>query len=145
MILEFHKWIQTGDFSKLTRRQKNDKLIQLIDINEFINGNNSEKIEIVDCLSSSVNIIHIKEQLSGIVFYELESFLNESFHKNLPRELLLETKADKKLNELWLIFVKDDYIKAKVSIEPAALTEFENLFAQIYLFDFQQSSIEKLL
>lgn len=145
MILDFHKWMQTAELTKLTTRQKNDKLIQLIDINKFISGYNSEEIEMVDCLSSSVNIINIKENLSGLVFYELDSFFNESFHKNLARELLLKTKLERKLNELWLIFVKDDYRNTTVSIEPKQLSAFTNLFEQIFLFDFHKSSIQKII
>ncbi|MBW3520434.1 hypothetical protein [Flavobacterium sp. NKUCC04_CG] len=145
MILDFHKWMQTPELTKLTTRQKNDKLIQLIDINKFISGYHSEEIEMVDCLSSSVNIINIKENLSGLVFYELDSFFNESFHKNLARELLLKTKLERKLNELWLIFVKDDYRNTTVSIEPKQLSAFTNLFEQIFLFDFHKSSIQKII
>ncbi len=145
MILDFHKWMQTAESTKLTTRQKNDKLIQLIDINKFINGYHSEEIEMVDCLSSSVNIINVKEKLSGVVFYELDSFLNESFHKNLARELLLKTKLERKLSELWLIFVKDDYRNTTVSIEPKQLSSFTNLFEQIFLFDFHKSSIQKII
>ncbi|WP_430613416.1 hypothetical protein [Flavobacterium sp. JP2137] len=145
MILEFHKYNQTTAFSKLTTRQKNDKLIQLIDINEFIKKYHSEKIEVVDCMSSSVNIIQIKEQLSGLVFYELDSFLNETFHENLATELLYQTKVDKALSELWLIFVKDDYHNRAVSIEPQQLTAYTDLFERVFLFDFVQSSIEKII
>lgn len=145
VILEFNNWIHTAAFSKLNAKQKNDKLIQIIDVNEFINGYNAEKIEMVDCLSSSVNIISIKDKLSGIVFYELDSFLNQTFHKNLASDLLSSTKMEKNLHELWLIFVKDDYNETKTNIKPTELSDFKNLFDQIFLFDFHRSSIEKLV
>jgi len=109
MIKQLNKWIHHIELSNRRLQKKDTEIVSEVDLSEFISGNNVEEMERVDCLGAMLTITPINGHLTGFVFYEFNALLNGHFQQNCSIPHLQKAKDQRKVEQMYLVFVKDDF------------------------------------
>lgn len=122
----------------MTDSQKEEKVIQLIDLHHFIECYNS-KIKMINYTHHPINIIEENGIKKGILFYDLKH--SSLFDLNAYESF----KRQHHLQELWFVFVEEEmntntHLYTDFIIENSIEIFYDNIF----LFNFFQSTIKKI-
>jgi len=122
----------------MTDSQQEEKVIQVIDLHHFIESYN-QSLKVIDYISHPINIIDDNGVKKGILFYDLK----HTFPLNL-----IASEAFKKQNhidELWFVFVEEDYLTSfNKHIDFLVENGIELFYNRIFIFNFFQSAIHTL-
>lgn len=140
MIDSFLKIVEQIEYSCLSAAQKEEMIIQVADLNRFIESYNPE-IEVVDWMRRHVNIIRESGEKKGIVLCDPKKLaVSPSFYQNY--NCISSIKYQNDLKELWLVYVSD-----ALSNDDHEYTQFlkhdnvQNLYDKIIGLDFLQSRL----
>ena len=140
-IHEFQKLCDViADF--FNDKEKEDKIIQIVDLKHFIECYNSD-IKIIECAERKLNLVELNSNRIGVVFFELKKISQQnSFVEELSNEIF---HSNLRYKELWFVFVEE---KTTTDFDPFVkfITENElsSTFRKIFLFNFFQSVIHQL-
>ncbi|MFM7896520.1 MAG: hypothetical protein ACKO8L_11475 [Flavobacterium sp.] len=123
-------------------KEKEDKIIQIVDLKHFIECYNSD-IKIIECAERKLNLVELNSNRIGVVFFELKKISQQnSFVEELSNEIF---HSNLRYKELWFVFVEE---KTTTDFDPFVkfITENElsSTFRKIFLFNFFQSVIHQL-
>ena len=123
-------------------KEKEDKIIQIVDLKHFIECYNSD-IKIIECAERKLNLVELNSNRIGVVFFELKTISQQnSFVEELSNEIF---HSNLRYKELWFVFVEE---KTTTDFDPFVkfITENElsSTFRKIFLFNFFQSVIHQL-
>lgn len=140
-IYEFHELLEKIP-SVLNEDEKEEKIIQIVDLMRFITCYNAD-MKIIDCSNGKINTVEYQNQKIGILFFELKKFteplpLYETFY-----DICHTTKS--KTEELWFVFVEENSTSNfRQFIDFIEEHKLSSLFDKIFLFQFFQSVINQL-
>jgi len=142
---EFHKWVDEIDILQMNEQEHENKIIQLFDLRHFIECY-KPSLTVIDCLQHSVNIVEDEGVRKGIVFIDFyetpKNVLFEMMNKN--HELALFKKQEQ-LEELWLVFVKEQSdLDNDAIIRLAQQHQLRDYYQRIFIFHFFPSLIHEL-
>lgn len=126
----------------LTEQQKEEKIIQFVDLIRFIKCYNSS-INTSECkFRGKINVIVDGGKEKGILFCDLNSLHSTITYKQLVSEA---KKNHGRAKELWLVFVRErETIDAGQALEFIQQENMSYFFDKLFLFDFFREKIYSL-
>ena len=122
----------------MTPSQQEEKVIQVIDLHQFIESYH-QSLTVIDYISHPINIIEEDNVRKGILFYD--------FKYDLQLDLLTSVafKAQNQLQELWFVFVEEIFV-TDTTLHTDCIIEnsLDIFYDRIFLFNFFQSMIYPL-
>lgn len=122
----------------MTESQKEEKVIQLIDLHHFVECFDS-KIKILNYIHHSINIIEQNGEKKGILFCDLN-------HSPVPDSNASEEfRRRHGLSEIWFVFVEETSASNIANYTDAIIENSLDIFYdRIFSFNFFQSIIKRL-
>ena len=122
----------------MTPSQQEEKVIQVIDLHQFIDSYH-QSFTVIDYISHPINIIEEDNVRKGILFYD--------FKYDLQLDLLTSVafKTQNQLQELWFVFVEeDDITDFSRHLDFIKKNGIDLFYSKIFIFNFFQSAIHSL-
>lgn len=122
----------------MTESQKEEKVIQLIDLHHFVECFDP-KIKILNYIHHSINIVEQNGEKKGILFCDLN-------HSPVPDSNASEEfKRRYELSEIWFVFVEETSASNIANYTDAIIENSLDIFYdRIFSFNFFQSIIKRL-
>ncbi|PWN67480.1 hypothetical protein [Chryseobacterium oncorhynchi] len=122
----------------MTESQKEEKVIQLIDLHHFVECFDS-KIKILNYIHHSINIVEQNGEKKGILFCDLN-------HSSVPDSNTSEEfRRRHGLSEIWFVFVEETSASNMANYTDAIIENSLDIFYdRIFSFNFFQSIIKRL-
>lgn len=122
----------------MTESQKEEKVIQLIDLHHFVECFDS-KIKILNYIHHSINIVEQNGEKKGILFCDLN-------HSPVPDSNASEEfRRRHGLSEIWFVFVEETSASNIANYTDAIIENSLDIFYdRIFSFNFFQSIIKRL-
>ncbi|MEG0925074.1 hypothetical protein [Chryseobacterium sp.] len=122
----------------MTESQKEEKVIQLIDLHHFVECFDP-KIKILNYIHHSINIVEQNGEKKGILFCDLN-------HSPVPDSNTSEEfRRRYELSEIWFVFVEETTASNMASYTDAIIENSLDIFYdRIFSFNFFQSIIKRL-
>ena len=122
----------------MTESQKEEKVIQLIDLHHFVECFDP-KIKILNYIHHSINIVEQNGEKKGILFCDLN-------HSSVPDSNASEEfKRRYELSEIWFVFVEETSASNMANYTDAIIENSLDIFYdRIFSFNFFQSIIKRL-
>lgn len=122
----------------MTESQKEEKVIQLIDLHHFVECFDP-KIKIQNYIHHSINIVEQNGEKKGILFCDLN-------HSLVPNSNASEEFRKRyKLSEIWFVFVEETSASNMASYTDSIIENSLDIFYdRIFSFNFFQSIIHTL-
>lgn len=137
---EFQKYIAIIETQDLAPSQYEEKAIQIADIIRF-KESYTKDFTIVDCYNTSLNIIKNTDGHNGVLFFDQKT---PNYLIEKPT-YLKRLKASKNLNQLWLVFVEEEFPSDfQKPIQYIEQNNLDGYYDKIFLFNFFQSTIHEL-
>lgn len=128
--------------SVLDENEKEEKIIQIIDLKHFVECYDSN-IKIIDCTTNKINIVEYKKERIGILFCELKKVVDPLPFYETFYDIFHSEKPDNR--ELWFVFVEENsMVNFKQFVDFIEEHKLSSLFDKIFLFQFFQSVIHQL-
>ncbi|MGU3377083.1 hypothetical protein [Chryseobacterium sp. M5A1_1a] len=122
----------------MTDSQKEEKVIQLIDLHHFVECFDP-KIKIMNYIHHSINIVEQDGEKKGILFCDLN-------HSPVPDSNISEEFRNRYgLSEIWFVFVEETPVSNMANYTDAIIENSLDIFYdRIFSFNFFQSIIHPL-